>query len=307
MKIVATSPSFSKHSTLVLEINKLSDDIKLNLDGVRLKETELIDFVGDADALIVGLEKIDEVFLDRCKNLKIIAKYGVGLDNIDLEACKKRNIAIGWSGGINKLSVAEMALGFMLSLSRNLFQTSLQLKSGDWNKNGGFQLSEKTIGIIGVGHIGKEVIRLLAPFNCNILVNDIIDQKEYYQSTGVHECTKDEIFKRCDIITLHTPLTKDTECLINAKSLSKMQTNTIVINTARGGLIEEKSLKTALSNNQIKAAAIDTYDHEPPSDQELIKLKNLFCTPHIGGNSNEAILAMGMSAINHIKKFKEEI
>jgi len=180
MKIVATSPSFSKNITLQKEILTHFPKAKLNLEGKRFNQDELIAYIKDADAVIVGLEPINVDVLEACPNLKMISKYGVGLNNIDLEACKERNIAIGWTGGVNKLSVAEMALGFMLMFSRNLFMTSNELKSGTWNKSGGFQLSGKTVGIVGVGHIGKELIRLLEPFGCKILVNDIIEQDDYY-------------------------------------------------------------------------------------------------------------------------------
>ena len=190
MKIVTTSPSFSRHPLLISAISALSKTVKLNSDGIRLKGQALIDFIGDAEGIIIGLEKVDEELLIQCPNLQIVAKYGVGLDNIDLEACQKRGIAIGWSGGINRLSVAEMVLGFMLTLSRNLFQTSLQLKEGTWNKSGGYQLTGKKVGIIGVGHIGKELIRLLEPFKCELLVNDVINQDKYYNEIGATEASK---------------------------------------------------------------------------------------------------------------------
>lgn len=175
MNILATSPSFSKNKILQDEIYKYFPNAKLNLEGKRFNQDELIEYIKDADAIIVGLESINTEVLDKCPNLKMISKYGVGLNNINLDECKKRGIKIGWTGGVNKLSVAEMTLGFMMMLSRNLFTTSNQLKNGIWNKSGGFQLSGKTIGIIGVGHIGKEVVRLLKPFGCKILVNDIIN------------------------------------------------------------------------------------------------------------------------------------
>ena len=142
MKIVATSPSFSKNIELQNEIYKYFPDAKLNLDGIKFNREELIEFLKDADAAIVGLDTIDEDILVKCPNIKVISKYGVGLNNIDIEACKKRNIKIVWSGGVNKLSVAEMALGFMLMFARNLFMASNELKEGIWNKSAGFQLTE---------------------------------------------------------------------------------------------------------------------------------------------------------------------
>lgn len=303
MIITATSPSFSQNKILKDEIYKYFPSAKLNLVGKRFDKNELIEYIKDADAIIVGLEPIDDEVLSKCQNLKIISKYGVGLNNIDLEACKKRGISIGWSGGVNKLSVAEMALGFMLMFARNLYMTSNELKSGTWNKSGGFQLSGKTIGIIGVGYTGQEVVRLLQPFNCKILVNDIVNQDKYYKENDLIETSKEDIYKKSDILTIHTPHNSETDNLIGMEALEAMKNSAYVLNTARGGIINEKDLKYALQNNIIAGAAIDTYAEEPPIDKEFLSLPNLICTPHIGGNAKEAVEAMGKSAITHLKKF----
>jgi D-3-phosphoglycerate dehydrogenase len=303
MKIAATSPSFSKNEALQKEIYKYFPNAKLNLEGKRFTKEGLIEFIKDADGVIVGLEPMDEEVLSQCPNLKIVSKYGVGLNNIDKEACKKRDITIGWTGGVNKLSVAEMALGFMLMFSRNLFVTTNQLKNGIWNKSGGFQLSGKTIGIIGVGYIGKELVRLLQPFGCKILVNDIINQDTYYNEKGLLEVTKEELYKQSDFISIHTPQDETTYNLITLETMKIMKSTAYLLNSARGGLINEKDLKIALNEGIIAGAAIDAYMEEPPTDKEFLELPNLICTPHIGGNSIEAVEAMGMSAIKHLKEF----
>lgn len=303
MKIAITSPSFSNNIILQNELHKYFIDTKLNSNGKRFNEEELIEYLNDADAIIVGLEKIDDKLLSNLPRLKVISKYGVGLNNIDLEACKKHNITIGWTGGVNRLSVAEMTLGYMLMLCRNLYITSNELKQGIWNKSGGFQLSGKIIGIIGVGYIGKEVIRLLQPFGCTILVNDIIDQNNYYSEHHLQESSKEEIYAQADIITLHTPLDKSTEGMINRSVFSAMKSSAFILNSARGGIINENDLKWALQNHVIAGAAIDAYIEEPPTDSDLLSLPNLICTPHIGGNAREAVEAMGLSAIYHLRKY----
>jgi D-3-phosphoglycerate dehydrogenase len=303
INIVATSSSFSKNKTLQKEIYSYFPNAKLNLDGIRFQSKELIEYIKDADGIIVGLEDVNTEVLKECKNLKIISKYGVGLNNIDINECKKRDIKIGWTGGVNRLSVAEMTIGYMLMLSRNLYVTSNKLKNGIWNKSGGFQLSEKKIGIIGIGYIGKEVIRLLKPFNCKIYVNDIIHQDDYYRENGLLETTKEEIFKVCDIITIHTPYDESTKNMVNNNIFKMMKQSSFIINSSRGGIINENDLKYALQNKIIAGAAIDAYLQEPPTDKELLELENLICTPHIGGNSNEAVELMGMSAIKHLKEY----
>jgi D-3-phosphoglycerate dehydrogenase len=304
MKVVVSAVAFSKNKELVQALLSHFPDAVINLEGKRYINSELIEYYKEADAIITGLEKIDDYVLSKLPKLKLIAKYGVGLDNIDLEACKKRNVAIGWTGGVNKHSVAEMALGFMLMLSRNLFITANQLKAGTWNKSGGFSLESRTIGIIGIGHIGKELIQMLKPFNCKILVNDILDLNDFVKENNVELVTKDYLYQQSDIISVHTPLNDTTKNMINKETILQMKQSVYLINTARGGIINEEDLKWALSNNRIGGAALDVFNIEPPEDMELMSYPNLIATPHIAGNSYEAVIAMGMAAINHIVNFK---
>ncbi len=304
MKIAVTSPSFSKHPELIKEMSDSFSDFKLNSEGKRFNEAALIDYLSGYDAAIVGLDQITKTVIDALPDLKIIAKYGVGLNNIDLEYCRQKNITIGWTGGVNKLSVAEMVIGNAISLLRNLYVSSNQLSNGEWIKNGGVQLTGKTVGIIGVGYIGKEVVRLLQPFHCKILANDIIDQDDYYDANGLIKASKETIYQEADIITIHTPLTEETEHMISASSIQQMKSQAIIINTARGGIVEEQVLKKALLNKTIGGAALDVYENEPATDLSLLNIPNLINTPHIGGNSKEAVYLMGMSAINHLKENK---
>lgn len=306
MKVVVSVVAFSKNKQLVSELNKYFPDAVINIDGKRIQKNELAEYYKGADAIIVGLEKIDDELLSLLPDLKIIAKYGVGLDNIDLDACRKRGIMVGWTAGVNSYAVAEMTLGFMLMLSRNLYLTSNQLKTGFWNRIGGYSIAGKTIGIIGLGHIGKEVVRLLQPFNCNIMGNDIIDVKEFAKEYSVKLTDKMSLYKSSDIITIHTPLTSETNGLINKEAFSLMKPTSFIINTARGQILDENAIKWALLNNIISGAAIDVYSEEPPHDNSLLKIPNLICTPHIGGNSEGAVLAMGKSSIKHLLRFQQQ-
>lgn len=302
-RVVVTSPSFSGHQVLTAEMEHSFPGCRFNISNRRLEGDELAEFIGDAEGAVIGLEQIDAAMLRRCSNLRIIAKYGVGLDNIDLNACEKAGVVIGWTGGVNRLSVAEMTLGFMLSLCRNLFYTSLNLKSGKWNKSGGSQLSGKTVGIIGAGNIGREVIRLLEPFHCRILVNDIIDISGYCAEHGLIEASKEDVFSTADIVSIHIPMSRQTRGLVNRGTLSLMKRSAFLINTARGGIVCQDDLAWALQVGVIAGAAVDVYEEEPPDNREFLALSNLICTPHIGGNSAEAVVAMGMSAIKHLKEF----
>ncbi|MBT9485457.1 phosphoglycerate dehydrogenase [Sediminibacterium sp.] len=307
MKVKVSNVAFSKNPYLVGKLLAEFPDAIINEKGTRMSNEELVGYFSDAEAAIVGLEAINAELLDKLPQLKMIAKFGVGLDNIDLEACEQRNITVGWTGGVNRRSVAEMTLGFMLALSRNLFSTSAQLKEGNWNKNGGFQLTGKTIGIVGFGHIARELVLLLKPFQCKILVNDIIDLSSLVSRYEVTSVSKDVLFQEADIITLHTPLTIDTRNLFNKQVFEKMKTSALLINTARGGIVNEVDLKLALQEKKIAGAALDVYEEEPPVDNELLQLENLICTPHTGGNSYEAVVAMGMSALEHLINYKKQM
>jgi D-3-phosphoglycerate dehydrogenase len=306
MRINVCSSSFNQNSQLMAELRVIAGEnnevIQKSKEGA-LTPSETIEFLTDADIAIIGLEKLDSNALDSLPQLKLISKYGVGLDNINVEYAKSKGIQIGWTPGLNKLSVAEMTLCFLVGLSRNLFFTNHLLSQGSWQKNGGFQLSEKRIGIIGMGHIGKEVVRLLKPFYCEIWYNDIEEFRDFANEHGLIFRSKEEIYKKCDLISLHCPLTEETREMINHESLSLMKDSSFIINTARGGLISLNALKHALQQGSIRGAALDVYPEEPPTDFDLLSLPNLVSTPHIGGNSQEAVLSMGRSAISHIDKF----
>jgi phosphoglycerate dehydrogenase-like enzyme len=307
MKVVVSAVAFSKNKELVQALLNQFPDAVINYDAKRYVDAELVEYYKEADAIITGLERIDDELLSKLPKLKLIAKYGVGLDNIDIEACKNRNVKIGWTGGVNKHSVAEMALGLLLMLSRNLFTTANQLKSGTWNKSGGFSLSSRTIGIIGIGHIGKELVQMLKPFNCRILVNDVIDLSDFAHANNVESVTKEYLFQNSDIISVHTPLNASTKDMINKETILQMKQSVFLINTARGGIVNEEDLKWALSSNRIGGAALDVFNVEPPEDTELICYPNIIATPHIAGNSYEAVIAMGLAAINHIVSYKNNL
>ena len=307
MKVKVSTIAFSKNKYLVECLLKEFPDAEVNTSGLRVNGEALVDYFTETEAAIVGLELITPNIIKQLPKLRMIAKYGVGLDNIDLKACKENNIKIGWTGGVNKRSVAEMTLGFMLMLSRNLFITSNHLKQMVWNKKGGTQLTGKTIGIIGLGNIGKDLVSLLQPFGCNFLVNDIIDISDYAILHRLRIASKEEIYRNADIITIHTPLNSETSNLINLEVFKMMKSTAFLINTARGGIVNEKDLKFALEHKIISGAAIDVYESESVLNEELLVLPNLICTPHTGGNSLEAVVAMGLSAIEHLIRYRNNI
>ncbi|MCB1170852.1 MAG: phosphoglycerate dehydrogenase, partial [Leptospiraceae bacterium] len=287
-----SSPSFCKNETLVSELLESFPEAHLNREGHILKGDELAEFLQGYEAIIVGTDPLDEAVISQLSELKFVSKYGVGLDNVDQEALRARGIGLGWSGGVNRRSVSEMALSFMIGLCRNLYFTSQKLKSGQWDKQGGFQLSGKTVGIIGCGFVGEDLIRLLQPFECNILINDILDKSQICKKFGVRQVDLAELLKESDVISLHVPLTSDTRNMVNGEFLEAMQSHAFLVNTSRGPVVDERALAAALKQGLIAGAAIDVYQVEPATDLEFLSLPNLVCTPHIGGNAKEAVLAM---------------
>ena len=302
-KVVVTSTSFSKSAFLRKLLLGTFPNSIFNETGQRLSDGDLIEFIDNADAAIVGLETIDDSLLKHTPSLKIISKYGVGLDSIDQKSLRNRSITLGWTGGINQRSVSELTLAFMLGLCRNVFTAGFKLKDCTWNKKGGHQLSGKTVGIIGCGHIGSDVARLLSPFGCNILVNDIVSKEDFCLEQGISEVSLNEVVKRSDVITLHVPLTELTRQMVDESFFQRMRSTAFLVNTCRGEVVNQGSLKNALSNKIIAGAALDVFVEEPPTDAEFLSLPNLMVTPHIGGNSKEAVEAMGRSAIDHLVEF----
>ena len=302
-RVAVTSISFGKSAILREELKRVFPNCYFNEQGQRYSGAELVDFLKDADAAVVGIEAITDQVLSETPQLKIVSKYGVGLDSIDQESLKRRNIALGWTEGVNRRSVSELTLCFMLGLYRNVFTSGYSLKQSKWEKNGGAQLSGKTVGIIGCGHVGSDVIKLLEPLECNILVCDIVDKSKFCEEHNATQTSLENLSIKSDVISLHVPLTPLTSKMVNKNFIDQMQPTAYLVNTSRGSVINQNDLKTALIENKIAGAALDVFAEEPPSDDEFLLLPNLMVSPHIGGNAKEAVEAMGRSAIGHLVSF----
>ena len=295
--IAVTSRSFSQHPTLRSELLSLYTNVRFNDEGLSLEGESLIEFSSGRRKLITALERIDETILSALPELEVISKYGVGTDMIDKNALIQRGIRLGWSGGSNKRSVAELTIVFMIALLRKVFVANISVREGGWKNYRGQQLSGRNVGIIGCGHIGKDLAVILQAFGCKILAHDILDFPEFYAAHKVEPVGLDELMQRADIVTLHVPLNVNTRNILTAERLALMRSEAILINTARGGLVDEVALKQMLSNGLIAGAGFDVFSVEPPEDMELLRLPNFLGTPHIGGSSEEAVLAMGRAAI----------
>ncbi len=302
-RVAVTPPPICNSSVLRDELSALFPQPLFNDTGRYLTEDELIRFAGEADALLVGRDGITDKVLSALPQLKIIAKYGVGLDTIDQDALKRHSVELGWTAGVNRRSVAELTLSFMLGLCHNVFRGGWYLKQGQWVKDGGHLLQGKTVGIVGCGNIGQEVTHLLQPFGCVVWVRDILDMSEFCKETGAIEKSLEEMLAGADIISMHVPLTEDTRHMINAARLAKMQSTAFLINTSRGNVVDQAALKEALLKKTIAGAALDVFSQEPPEDMELLACPQLMVTPHIGGNAVEVVEAMARAAFQHLKAY----
>ena len=217
---------------------------------------------------------------------------------IDLESLERRGILLGWTPGVNRRSVAELVVAAAINLLHRAVSAAADVRGGAWKQVVGRQLTGKTVGIIGCGHIGKEVAVLMKAFDCDVLANDIADYPDFYTKHGVRPVSLDELLRSSDVVTLHTPLDASTRNLLSREQLAKMKADAVLINMARGGLIDEAALKQALADGRIGGAAFDVFSEEPPRDAQLLAMPNFIATPHIGGSSEEAILAMGRAAID---------
>jgi D-3-phosphoglycerate dehydrogenase len=305
-RVVVTPPPFCNSPALVSELTRHFPNAVFNDRGRYLTEAELIAAQKGASAAIVGRDLVTENVLRELPDLKIIAKYGVGLDTIDQVALSKYSVTLGWTGGVNKRSVAELTLCFMLGLCHNVHSSGIALHKGHWLKDGGRDLAGKIIGIVGCGHVGQEVVRLLQPFACRFLVNDILDKSGFCKTVGGKAVGFDDLIREADIVSLHVPLTELTRNMITAEVLGRMKRSAFLINTSRGRVVDQVALKKALQEKIIAGAALDVFAEEPPDDKEFLALENLMATPHIGGNTVESVEAMGRSAIAHLVDFFKE-
>ena len=296
-RVAVTSRSFSRHPVLRRELLERYPDSVFNDDGLKLTGEELVAFLSGADKAITALEILDAPLFSALPELTVFSKYGVGFDTIDLKAMTEAGVKLGWTGGTNKRSVSELVISFAVQLLRHTPLAEREAMAGDWRQHVGRQLSQRTVGIIGCGHVGKDLAVLLRAFGCKVLAHDILDFPDFYAENIIKAMGLEELLQQSDVVTLHLPIDDSTRNMLSAERIALMKSDAILINAARGGLIDEDALKAALKEDRLAGAALDVFIMEPPEDREFLELPNLIVTPHLGGSAEEAILAMGRAAI----------
>lgn len=302
-KVCVPAISFGQHPEAVAYLKARYPDAKVNLEGKvhYHSEDDTIAYLKGYEACIVSFEPITDKVLSALPELRVVSKLGVGLDKIDPAAMRKHGVRLGWTPGVNKRSVAELALCFAIAALRHVLPLNIAMREGQRPlQRMGRQLSGRVVGVHGCGNIGKEFVRLLAPFGCKVLACDIKDYPDFYEDYGVEPVSFDELLERSEILSLHLPVTDKTRGLYSAAVLDRLRPDCVLINTARGRLIDEQALKERLKAGRIAAACIDAFALEPPTDDELLRLPNLIATPHIGASSAEARFLMGKTAVDGI-------
>ena len=274
-----------------------------------VSQQELEGKVKEADYLLVsGRLKINRTVLENATNIKMIQRTGVGLDSIDLEYIRNHDVPFYVNKGVNAQSVAEHTILLMLASLRNLVEINENTKRGIWKKQAQgvctHELCGKTVGLIGMGAIGRKVAGMLKAFGAEVLYNDVSKMKQEDENTlGIKFSTREEIIEKSDVISLHCPLTDDTRHMINDRTVNKMKNGVILINTARGGLIDEAALINGIKNGKIAGAGIDVYEKEPVDNSEVLNLQNVITTPHIGGVTYDSFYQMMYQAMRNIEMF----
>ena len=294
----------SKHPVTFLDEKGIQ--ILDNPINQKLTKSELIKYAHSADGIIAGTELYTKKVLEKLPHLKVISRLGVGMDNIDQDAAKQKGIKIYKTQTTPALAVAELVIGFMLDLARKISHQNNLLKSGTWKKQMGNLLHGKTLGIIGLGTIGKTVVKLVKGFNFNIIAFDLFQDEQFAKDHFVNYCDLDILLSESDIISIHLNLTDETNQLMNASQINKMKPDSILINASRGEMINEEALYIALKEKSIMGAGLDVFNNEPYLGP-LSKLNNVILTPHIGSYAKELRIQMEIeSAENLIRGLNEK-
>ena len=299
MRVLVTATSFGNTDpSLKKTLESAVGEVIYNPFGRPLTTEELILRIKPVDGFIAGLDDISGAVMQAAERLKVISRYGVGVDRVDLHEAARRGIVVTNTPGANAVAVAELTIGLILALSRNLCEANQATHQGQWPRVTGIGLRGKTVGLVGIGAIGKEVAMRLFGFGCRLLATDPAIGKIDAEKMNIQLVSLDELLSQADVISLHIPATPATAKMINRQTLNRIKPGAFLINTARGELIDETALKEALDSGRLKGAALDVYSEEPPAkDHALLRHPQVIMTPHMAARTDEAMNQMGKIAM----------
>ncbi len=302
LKILVTATSFKPDSPTpaLTELQNFADEIVFNPKGKPLTEGELIPLLEGCDGYIAGLDFVTAKVIDSCTGLKVISRYGAGVDRVDLNAAKAKGIPVCNTPGANAQGVADLAFGLILGVARKLPMLDKKTKESQWVRSTGTELYEKTIGILGLGAIGKAVAKRAQGFSMKVLAYDPYINEQYAKDNNIVVADFDTLVKEADIISLHLPLNDKTKYIINADVMRSMKKGVIIVNTARGGLIDEAAAYEFLKSGHLGGLGLDAYEEEPPQHSPLFGLDNVVLTPHTASHTFEATTNMADMSVRNL-------
>lgn len=298
-RLLVTPTSFGKNNPAMRsDLEAVVGEVVYSPVSRPLTSPELAGLLPGCHGYIAGLDEINRSALEKADRLIVIARYGVGVDNVDLEAARVKGIAVTNTPGANSASVAELTVGFILALARQIPEVSAATRQGGWPRLNGLSLEEKVVGLIGFGAIGKQVARRLAGFDCCILAYDPFPDLAAAARLGVQLTPLEQLLAQADFVSLNLPLLPETRDMVNAEFLGKMKRGAHLINTSRGELLDERALADALKTGHLRGAALDVFTSEPPGlDNPLLGLPQVIVTPHCGAHTDGAINNMGRMSV----------
>jgi D-3-phosphoglycerate dehydrogenase len=298
MKVLVSDNLGQAGIRMLQEEDGIDVDVKTELTPDELKSV-----IGEYDALIIrSATKVTEDLLDAAKQLKVVGRAGIGLDNVDIPAATKRGIIVMNTPGGNVITTAEHSIGMLLALSRNVPEGTASLKAGRWDKKKlqGREIFNKTLGVIGYGKIGSIVADRARGLKMKVIVHDPFVTPEQIEKAGLENVTLEELYRKSDYITVHVPKFKETTGLLNKEAFEQMKDGVMIINCARGGIVNEDDLYAALQSGKVAGAALDVFESEPPGRCPLIEHERLICTPHLGASTQEAQTKVAVDVASQI-------
>lgn len=302
MKILVTPTSLQpgKNDSALAPLEKFADELVFNPTGKPLSEEDLIPLLKDCDGYIAGLDSITEKVMEACPRLKVISRYGAGYDRVDIDAAKKHGILVTNTPGVNAQAVGELAFGLILSCARKIPSLNTLTRSGQWVRSTGMELKGKTLGILGLGAIGKVVASCAQGFGMNVIAYDPYINEAYCANRGIESVSFQELMSRSNVVSLHLPLTDSTRHMIDAQAISRLPDGAILVNASRGGIIDEDAAYDALKSGKLSGMGLDAFEVEPPTGSRLFEFDNVIATPHTGAHTKEATDNMAHGAVKNL-------
>ncbi|MCL2763453.1 MAG: phosphoglycerate dehydrogenase [Treponema sp.] len=301
MKILVTPTSFKPNTSgkAMEQLRAFADTLVFNPENRPLNEDELIALLAGCDGCIAGLDPFSRKVIESTAGLKVISRYGTGVDNVDIAAASAKKIAVCNTPGVNAQATADLSFGLMLCLARKLPFMHHSTREGKWDRSIGTELYQKTIGILGLGRVGKAVAQRAAGFSMRILACSPHIDPEYAKIHGIIPVGFDELISESDVLSLHLPLKPETQYIISADVMRRMKQGVLLINTARGGIIDEAAAYDFLKSGHLGGLGLDVYETEPPPHSPLFALENVVLTPHTAARTAEATAAMAAMSVQN--------